>query len=158
MDKLTEYKVMLINPKEPKTAELLNKLYKGSDGTNGLEVAINAYKTELSLMTEMPEDMFAIRGTAICVAFTDDYRVLGFVSVGIDQMTSSICIEHVYVRPEVRQKGIYKLMLKRIEKMAKDAKCDRIMAFVFDVNGASKMAHRYLGFKRKMIGFMKEVQ
>ena len=156
MSKLTEYKVMLLNPAEEKTADLFEKLLHGTDGTNGLIVAMNAYATEMALMTNNPEELFKICGNPVCVAFTEDYRVFGFIVVGADAGTKTVVTEHVYVRPEVRHKGIYKLMLKRVEKLVEDIKYDRIVSFVFNENDISQKAHENQGFKHRMIGYMKE--
>ena len=155
---LTEYKVMLISPELDKTKDLLNKLLKGTNGEDGLTIAIKAYATEMSLMTGMPEHLFVPQEHPICVAFTDDFRVFGFIVVGADSSTKTLCTEHVYVRPEVRHKGVYKLMMKRVEKLAKDIKFERIVSFVFDCNDTSKKAHKKQGFKRKMVGYVKEIE
>ena len=61
MDKLTEFKVMMLSPRIKSTAELFQKLVKGSDGTNGLGVAVREYATEMSLMTGLPEYLFQVR-------------------------------------------------------------------------------------------------
>lgn len=158
MSTLTEYKVMMLSPRIKSTAELFQKLVKGSDGTNGLGLAVKAYATEMSLMTELPEYMFQVRMEPICVAFTEDYRVIGFIQIGVDDGAKVICTEHAYVRPEVRKKGVYTLMLKRVEKMAKDMKFDRIASFVFNENETSKTAHEHNGFKPRMTGYIKEVE
>ena len=157
MGKLTEYKVMLLNPEYEKSLELINKLLNGTNGQDGLEVAMKAYATELGLITGNPETLFKVRLTPLCVAFTEDYRVFGFITVGIDSDTKTLCMEHAYVRPEVRKKGVFELMEKRIEKMAKDLKFERIVSFVFRENYASKQAHEKFGYKKRMIGYIKEV-
>lgn len=156
MDKLTEFKVMMLSPRIKSTAELFQKLVKGSDGTNGLGVAVRAYATEMSLMTGLPEYLFQVRMEPICVAFTEDYRVLGFIQIGVDDGAKVICTEHAYVRPEVRNKGVYSLMMKRVEKMAKDMKMERIVSFVFSENDESQKVHEKSGFKPRMIGYIKE--
>lgn len=158
MDKLTEYKVMMISPRIKQTQELFGKLIQGTDGTDGLEVCMNAYKTEMSLMTGLPEDMFHIEVGAICVAFTEDFRVFGFITVGADDKSKTICTEHAYVRPEVRKKGVFSLMMKRVEKMAADMKMDKIVSFVFKENDTSQTAHEHNGFKERIVGYMKEVK
>ena len=158
MPNLTEYKVMLINPAETKTLDLLHKLINGSDGTNGLKVAMGAYRTEMALMTNNPEHLFNIQGLPVCVAFTEDYRVLGFISVGADPETKTVCTEHVYVRPELRHQGIYKLMMKRVEKLATDLKFERIVSFVFEENDLSQQVHEKQGFKKRMVGYIKEIK
>lgn len=156
MDKLTEFKVMMLSPRIKSTAELFQKLVKGSDGTNGLGVAVRAYATEMSLMTRLPEYLFQVRMEPICVAFTEDYRVLGFIQIGVDDGAKVICTEHAYVRPEIRNKGVYSLMMKRVEKMAKDMKMERIVSFVFSENDESQKVHEKSGFKPRMIGYIKE--
>lgn len=158
MSTLTEYKVMMLSPRIKETQELFEKIMNGTNGTDGLKVCINAYKTEISLMTGLPETMFNVGSGAICVAFTEDYRVFGFITVGIDDRSRVLCTEHAYVRPEVRRKGVYTLMLKRVEKMAKDMKFDRIASFVFNENETSKTAHEHNGFKPRMTGYIKEVK
>ena len=156
MDKLTEFKVMMLSPRIKSTAELFQKLVKGSDGTNGLGVAVRSYATEMSLMTGLPEYLFQVRMEPICVAFTEDYRVLGFIQIGVDDGAKVICTEHAYVRPEVRNKGVYSLMMKRVEKMAKDMKMERIVSFVFSENDESQKVHEKSGFKPRMIGYIKD--
>lgn len=158
MDTLTEFKVMMLSPRIKSTAELFQKLLKGSDGTNGLGVAVKAYATELALITGLPEYIFQVRMEPICVAFTEDYRVLGFIQIGVDDGAKVICTEHAYVRPEVRNKGVYSLMLKRVEKMAKDMKMERIVSFVFSENDESQKVHEKSGFKPRIIGYIKEVE
>ena len=157
MSELTEYKVMMLSPRIKSTQELFEKLMHGTDGTDGLDICIKAYKTETALMTGLPETMFNVGSGAICIAFTEDYRVFGFISVGIDDRSRVLCTEHAYVRPEVRHKGVYTLMMKRVEKMAKDMKFERIASFVFQENDTSKIAHEHNGFKPRMIGYIKEV-
>lgn len=154
----TEYKVMMISPEVKQTKELFEKLMDGTDGTNGLNVAMGAYRTEMALMTDNPENLFYIAKMPICVAFTEDYRVLGFITVGADLATKTICTEHVYVRPEVRNQGIYKLMMKRVEKFATDLKFERIVSFVFNENDVSQQVHEKQGFKKRMVGYIKEIK
>ena len=158
MPELPEYNVMRLSPRIKSTESLFENLRKGTDGTDGLEVCINAYTTEMSLMTNLPERLFKVIPGAICVAFTQDFRVFGFISVGIDDRTRTLCTEHAYVRPEVRNKGVYTLMMKRVEKMARDMRFERIASFVFDENDVSKTAHNKNGFKARMIGYIKEVE
>ena len=157
MAELTEYKVMMLSPRIKDTKDLFENIMEGTDGSDGLRVCMNAYKTEMSLMTSLPESMFGINMSAICVAFTKECRVFGFIAVGIDDKSHVLCTEHAYVRPEVRHKGVYTLMLKRVEKMAKDMKFERIASFVFQENETSKTAHEHNGFKPRMIGYIKEV-
>lgn len=157
MSELTEYKVMLLSPGIKSTKELFEKLIEGSDGSNGLRVATGAYATEMSMMTGLPESMFRVNFGPVCVAFTEDFRVFGFIAIGVDDKTKVLCTEHAYVRPEVRHKGVYTLMMKRVEKMAADMKFERIASFVFQENETSKTAHEHNGFKPRMIGYIKEV-
>ena len=158
MATLTEFKVMMLSPRIKSTAELFQKLVKGSDGTNGLGVAVRAYATEMSLMTGLPEYLFQVRMEPICVAFTEDCRVLGFIQIGVDDGAKVICTEHSYVRPEVRHKGVYTLMMKRVEKLVKDMKFERIVSFVFNENELSQEVHEKQGFKKSMIGYIKEIK
>jgi len=158
MGKETEYKVMLINPAEPKTKDLLEKLIHGTNDQDGLEIAMRAYMTEMSVMTGMPEYLFNIPQNPVCVAFTEDFRVFGFIVVGADSSTKTVITEHVYVRPEVRHKGVYQLMMKRIEKLAKDIEFERIVSFVFNENDTSQKAHKKVGFKKRMIGYIKDMK
>ena len=153
-----EYAVMLFDPKNEKTAELIKQLAKGKNG-NGLDLAMGAYSTEVAAITGWPEGMFKPSKEApVCVAFTKDMAVLGFITIAVDTVNKITFTEHVYVRPEVRKKGVYKLMMKRIEKFAKDTKCERIVSFVFDKNDVSKKAHKKTGFKPVMRGYSKEVK
>jgi len=157
MGKLTEYKVMLLNPSEEKTKELMGKLIKGTNGEDGLEIAMKAYQTEMGLITGNQPHLFLVRPTPVCVAFTEDFKVFGFMTVGVDPETKTVCVEHAYVRPEVRKKGVFTLMMKRAEKLTKDLKFERMVSFVFCENYASKQAHEKFGYKKRMIGYIKEV-
>jgi len=153
-----KYKVMLLNPQVEKTKELLEKLNKGTNGTDGLDIAKKAYATEVSLITEQPVELFGVGDGPICVAFTEKNEVLGFISVGIDTFSKTVVTEHVYVRPEVRKKGVYGLMLERVKKLAEDIGAKRIVSFVFNKNKVSKTAHENKGFKKKMTGYIMEVK
>ena len=158
MSETIEYKVMLISPNQEKTIDILKNLMKGTNGEDGLEIAMKAYATEMSLMTGMPEHLFRIGASPVCVAFTENFRVLGFIFVGADSSTKTVCTEHVYVRPEVRHKGVYTLMMKRVEKLVQDMKFERIVSFVFEENELSREVHEKQGFKKRMIGYIKEIK
>lgn len=155
-----EYKVMLLNPNSsnPQIKKLLESLKTGSTGVDGLNVATGAYQTELTIATGMPDCYFKVGNNPICVAFTKENSVLGFITIGIDARTATLYTEHVYVRPEVRHKGVYKLMMERVKKFAKDTKCERIMSFVFDKNRDSKKVHAKVGFKKTISVYMMEVK
>lgn len=158
MDKLTEYKVMMLSPNIKSTKELFDHLVEGSDGTDGIRVLSGAYMTEMSIMTGLPEKTFHVEYGPICVAFAENFRVLGFITIGVDDKAKTLCTEHAYVRPEVRSKGVYRLMMKRVEKMAKDMGMEKIVSFVFYENETSRIVHEKTGFEKRIIGYMKEVK
>lgn len=122
------------------------------------EVARGAYATEMSLITKMPESYYKINITdeepqTFCLAIDKKNNVLGFILLEADGRTMTLWTCHVYVRPEVRCQGIYKLMMKRVHKFAKDAGFRRVFSVVNQRNKPSQIAHKSVGFKRNWIGY-----
>lgn len=126
------------------------------------DIAKGAYATELSLITGKPEDLYKIKSTndpeTYCLAVDRENNVLGFVLLEADARTMTLWTCHVYVRPEVRQKGVYKTMLKRIKKFARDAKMVRLFSVVHIRNTPSLLAHKKSGFKRQWVGFEMDME
>lgn len=132
---------------------------KFKDGPWGYDVCRGAYRTEMSLITKLPETEFGIEPGLCIVAVSKDRKCVGFMNLYITiNAPDTICIGHVYVRPEVRGKGVYKKMLERLEAFAHQIKAQRIVSFVHRSNGGSMKAHHNLGFKQQMVGFVKEVK
>lgn len=146
-----EYKVMLID----RTVEATQFIFDKID--EQLNIFKASYATEMSIMNEQPLQMFEFDDDQICVAFTKEFMLLGFLSFGFNPRNKVLFIEHVYVNPSFRKKGIYTTMLKRIEKLAKDIHADKIASFVYIRNNESMAAHLKLGFKHTMMGCFKEV-
>lgn len=146
-----EYKVMLLDRSVENTKFIFEKI----DGQ--LDIYKRAYATEMSIMNEQPLQMFQFEDNQICVAFTKEFDLLGFIAFGFNPISKVLFIEHVYIYPNRRNKGIYKTMMNRIEKLAKDIGADKIAAFVFQKNWDSMQAHQALGLKPTIIGYFKEV-
>lgn len=127
-------------------------------GEWGWKLCLDAYKTEMSCITGQPESHFEVDRGYTALAVTKDKRVIGFASLYPDRIQEALIIGHVYVRPEFREKGVYKTMLGRIEKFAKDTGMKNIVAFAHRSNGGSMKAHHKLGFKQKIVGYVKEVE
>lgn len=156
MDQL-EYACVLFDERNPESEKFTNNFLLGEWGW---KLCQDAYKTEMSLMTGLPETEFGIeKGMTVC-AVSKDKRCLGFINLYIsaDNAPGTLCIGHAYVRPEVRSKGVYKRMVERTEKFAKDIGAKRIISFVHRSNGGSMKAHHNLGFKQSMVGYVKEVE
>ena len=129
-------------------------------GQWGWKLCQDAYKTEMSGMSQFkyPEEYFQVEPGYTVLAITEDKRCIGFASLYAQIQTKTLVIGHVYVRPEYRGKGVYKTMVARAEKFAKDIKMERMCAFVHRFNGGSMKAHHKLGFKQEMVGYFKEVK
>lgn len=152
------YKCVLFDERNPE----FDKAFKTNwfEKEWGWDVCQNSYKLELSLITGLPVTEFGIERGLTILTITADKKCLGFMNLYMDadNAPQTICIGHVYVRPEVRGKGIYKRMLERAEKFAKDINAIQIVAFVHRSNGGSMKAHHKLGFKQGIVGYVKEVQ
>lgn len=126
-------------------------------GQWGWKLCMDAYQTEMSGYTGQPESHFQIERGYTALAVTQDKRVIGIACLYPDRIQEVLIIGHVYVRPEFREKGVYKTMLGRIEKFAKDTGMKKIVAFAHRSNGGSMKAHHKLGFKQQIVGYVKEV-
>lgn len=159
MDSLL-YRSILFDERNPDAEKLKEKAFPPESDPFSLEVCRGSYKTEMSLITGLPETEFGIEKGLVVVAITQDKKVIGFINIYIsaDNSPETICVGHVYVRPECRGKGIYKNMLCRLDKFAKDIGAKRIIAFVHRENGDSMKAHHKLGFKQQMVGYIREVK
>jgi len=146
-----EYKVMLLDRTVKNTKFIFEKI------DSQLEMYKRAYATEMLIMNEQPIPLFQFEDQQICVAFTKEFELLGFLAFGFNQISRILFIEHVYVVPNYRKKGVYSIMLKRMEKLAKDIKADKLCSFIFQKNWDSLQTHQKLGFKPTMMGYFKEV-
>lgn len=121
------------------------------------DIAKGAYATEMSLLTKKPESFYKIKEEdypqTFCLAIDKNNNVLGFIYLESEDKTKTLWTCHVYVRPEVRQKGIYKLMIQRVHKFAKEAGFQRVFSVVHQKNKPSQRAHKSVGFKRRWIGY-----
>lgn len=170
MRRLLKYDKQQANKGET-MAELMYKvvvidLRKDEDNTFALEtefgewgwkLCMDAYKTEMSFITGQPESHFEIERGYTALAVTQDKRVIGIACLYPNKIQEDMIIGHVYVRPKFREKGVYKTMMGRIEKFAKDTGMKKIVAFAHRSNGGSMKAHHKLGFKQQIVGYLKEV-
>lgn len=147
-----EYKVMLLDRDVDNTKFIFENI------DSQLDMYKRAYATEMSIMNEQPIPVFQFDDQQICVAFTKEFELIGFLAFGFNQISKILFIEHVYVVPNYRRKGVYSTMLKRIEKLAKDLKADKMCAFVFQKNWESMQTHQRIGFKTAVLGYFKEVE
>ena len=152
MSDVVEYKVMMLDRRNESTKFLFEKM------DDQLHIYENAYALEMSLLNGEPKQTFAVDDSQICIAFTKEYEVLGFATVGFNPVSKYMFIEHVYVKPRIRKKGVFKSMFARIEKMANDIGAEKICSFVFKSNLDSQKAHKKLGFCNKIIGLVKGVK
>jgi L-amino acid N-acyltransferase YncA len=123
-----------------------------------LDIAKGAYATELSLITGGPEEYYRLpkedeHGTMYCLAVDRKDNVLGFILLETEDRTRTLWTSHVYVRPEVRKKGVYSMMMKRVLKFAKDCKFNRVFSLVHRKNWPSQQAHKSAGFKKSWVGY-----
>lgn len=144
-----EYRVMMIN-KENK--EVYGPL------SNNLILARTNYTIELIDKIGQDPQTIYINDEMVCVAFTKENVVIGFITVGYIPETATLVTDHVYVHPQCRKKGVYSLMMKRVEKFAKDIGAKNIMSFVLNTNEVSKKAHKKIGFDKKFVGYIKKVE
>lgn len=149
-----KYACLLVDTRDKESEKITDRLI----GTWGFKLCRDAYRTEMSCMTGEPEETFHVDPGYTVITVTEDEKCLGFVSLYVDIEARTIIVGHAYVRPEVREKGVYRMMVKRIEKFAKDIKMDKIVAFVYRANGGSMKAHSKIGFKQNMVGYTKEVK
>lgn len=145
-----EYTVVMIRP------GLCPELYEKIKAS--LTIAKNAYATEMALMTDKDEIFYKIDEeddpeATYCIAVDKDNNVLGFIYTEADSRTMTLWTSHVYVRPEARKKGVYSLMMKRVEKFAQDCKFRRIFSVVHNKNVVSICAHCGAGFDDEWVGF-----
>lgn len=150
------YKVVIIREDIPGADKLLADLKESFDLAKG------AYATEMALITEKREEYYRITTNGIpgtfCLAFDDKKNVLGFIMLEYDERTRTIWTSHVYVRPEVRCRGVYRLMMQRVKKFAKDTNMARIFSIVHVRNKDSQKAHGRVGFRREWIGYEIEME
>ena len=122
------------------------------------DIAKGAYATELSLLTGEKEQYYKLDkeddpNTMYCLAIDKSNTVLGFILLEVEERTRTLWTSHVYVRPEVRKKGVYKLMMERVKKFAKDCKFNRVFSVVHRKNWPSQQAHKKTGFKKAWMGY-----
>ena len=151
MQKEVNYCVLILRTDIEKTKPIFEKI------KTSLDIAKRAYATEVSFITKEDELYYQIPETGepqtLCLAIDDNNNVLGFIYLEADGRTMTLWTCHVYVRPEVRGHGIYKLMMERVQKFAKDAKFNRVFSVVHQRNKASQRAHKSAGFKKRWIGY-----
>lgn len=145
-----EYAVVLIMAGE--CPEMFNKVKPT------LDIAKGAYATELSLITGEPEEYYRLpkedeHGTMYCLAVDREDNVIGFILLETEDRTRTLWTCHVYVRPEVRKKGVYKMMMKRVMKFATDCRFNRVFSVVHRKNWPSQQAHKSAGFKKSWVGY-----
>lgn len=122
------------------------------------DIAKGAYSTEMALLTGENELYYHIDkedapGTMYCLAVDKNNTVIGFILLETDARTKTMWTSHVYVRPEVRQKGVYKLMIERVKKFARDCRFNRMFSIVHRKNWPSQQAHKKAGFKKSWVGY-----
>lgn len=151
-----KYTVLIIREDIPGAEKILNEIEES------FFIAKRAYATELALLTGKKEKFYQITtagepGT-FCLAIDEQKNVLGFVMLEYDERTRTLWTSHVYVRPEVRRKGVYRLMMERIKKFAKDTNMVRIFSIVHVSNKDSQKSHCHVGFRREWIGYEIEME
>lgn len=145
-----EYTVVIIR------TDLCPEIYEKIKPT--FDIAKGAYSTEMALLTRENEIYYHIDkedapGTMYCLAVDKNNTVIGFILLETDARTKTLWTSHVYVRPEVRQKGVYKLMIERVKKFARDCRFNRMFSIVHRKNWPSQRAHKSAGFKKAWVGY-----
>lgn len=145
-----EYTVVIIQV--GKCPEIYQKIKPSFD------IAKGAYATELSLITNEKKLYYSLGKedgpeAIYCLAVDKDSNVLGFIYLELDERTMTLWTSHVYVRPEVRKKGVYRLMMERVKKFARDCKFNRVFSLAHVYNKDSQWAHRKVGFKKCWVGY-----
>lgn len=145
-----EYTVVIIR------TDLCPEIYEKIKPT--FDIAKGAYSTEMALLTGENELYYHIDkedapGTMYCLAVDKNNTVIGFILLETDARTKTLWTSHVYVRPEVRQKGVYKLMIERVKKFARDCRFNRMFSIVHRKNWPSQKAHKKAGFKKCWVGY-----
>ena len=153
-----EYQVMLIRSDIENTKNLVEGLLPS------LTEASISYMAELSSKTKKEMEFYDVKKAyiddgpfTVCVAFDKQLNVLGFVFLDFEGFTKTLWICHVFVKPEFRKKGVYKLMMKRIKSFAQSIKASRIFAIVHKSNDESQKAHKKLGFSKQWTGYEMEI-
>lgn len=145
------YRVIMVRTDIPGCNELMERIEPS------FSIAKGAYATELSLLTGEPVRMYRICSNGepetYCLAVDQDNIVVGFALLEYEARSRTLWTCHVYVRPEVRHRGVYKNMIERIKRFAKDAGMDRIFSIVHMANRTSICAHKKVGFQRQWVGF-----
>lgn len=145
-----EYTVVIIK------TDLCPEIYEKIKPT--FDIAKGAYSTEMSLLTGEKElyyhiDKEDVPGTMYCLAVDKNNTVIGFILLESDARTKTLWTSHVYVRPEVRLQGVYKLMMERVKKFARDCGFNRVFSVVHRKNWPSQQAHKRAGFKKCWVGY-----
>lgn len=146
-----DYCVVILRTDIDKTKKIFEDIKYSFD------IAKGAYATEMSLLTGEKEKFYKIldedQPQTFCLAIDKKNNVIGFIFIEADGRTMTLWTSHVYVRPEFRRMGVYKLMMERVRKFAKDAGFERVFSFVHGTNKVSQKAHKKAGFKRCWIGY-----
>lgn len=127
--------------------------------------AFNGYKDEMAKLTEKDEKFYDVAfafssndNAYICIAIDSNKKILGFILPEFDFITKTLWTSHVFVRKEYRMKGVYSMMMKRIQKFAKDAEFKRIFSLVHRNNFASIQAHNSKMGSYEWLGYEMEVK
>ena len=141
-----------------KGSELLDQAY------DDLFNAFDEYKKEMVKITEKDEKFYDVAfafssndNAYVCIAIDRKKNILGFILTEFDFITKTLWTSHVFVRKEYRKKGVYTLMMKRIQKFAKDAQFKRIFSLVHITNYISKEAHKSIFGGKQWVGYEMEV-
>ena len=150
-----KYTVLILK----KGSALLNETYQDLFNT------FDDYKEEMAKLTEKDEKFYDVAfafssndNAYICIAIDSNKKILGFILPEFDFITHTLWTSHVFVRKEYRLKGVYSLMMKRIQKFAKDAEFKRIFSLVWKFNHVSREAHKNIFGSEEWLGYEMEVK
>lgn len=160
MSEEIEYSVILLCVDKEKENEGLYKDLK--PGLQGLAIR---YEQEMAEITGKPSVYFGVLDalaapgiSTVCIAADRDYNVYGFIYIEFDCFSGTIWTSHVYVAKEVRKSGVYKTMMERVKKFAKDSGMNRIFSLVYTKNMPSMVAHAKQGFTPAWTGYEMEIK
>lgn len=131
---------------------------EGQDSINkilaSLWAAQKKFVDELIKITKRKERTFPFYASPCVCALTDENEVIGFIKLEPDTKKGFLVVAYSWVDARFRRQGVYKLMMKRVCKMAADFNksghpdgvFDKIIVGVDKSNGKSKKTHRAMGF------------
>lgn len=122
------------------------------------DYAVNALLKDLkyAITSENHEAFFAVKGDSL----------LGFVNVSIrtdyvEGASSSPVgyLEALYVKPQIRNKGIARALCRKAENWAKSRGCTQMGSDTWVTNSNSRRFHLSIGFKEEdiLVHFIKEI-